>query len=66
MSGKIKRMIDQIVELRAQGNLLVADTTRAKLIFKGVNPEKFTYMSLDDPRIEEKLRNIAAELGVSL
>lgn len=66
MAGRIKRMIDQIVEQRAKGNLIVADTTKAKLIFKGVNPDKFTYTSFDDPAIEAKLRDIAAAMGVSL
>ena len=66
MAGNIKRMIDRIVEQRAKGNLVIVDTTKAKLIFKGVNPEKFTSTSVDDPRIEAKLRDIAADMGVSI
>ena len=63
---RIKRMIDRIVEQRAKGNLLVVETTIAKLIFKGVNPKKFTSASADDPDVEAKLREIAADMGVSL
>jgi hypothetical protein len=66
MAGRIKRMIDLIIECRAKGNLLLTDTTKAKLIFKGVNPDAFTALSPDDPRTEERVRIIAAELGVSL
>ena len=59
-------MINLIVERRAKGNPLLIETTRAKLIFKGVHPEAFTSTSSDDPLLEEKIRAIAAELGVSL
>lgn len=66
MAGRIKRMIDRIIEQRAKGNLILVDTTKAKLIFKGINPEAFTASSPDDPLVEGRIRMIAAELGVSL
>jgi hypothetical protein len=66
MAGNIKRMIDRIVEQRAKGNPIVIDTTKAKLSFKGVNPDRFTSASLDDPAIEAKLKDIAADMGVTL
>ncbi len=66
MAGRIKRMIDVIIEQRAKGNPLLMDTTKAKLIFKGVNPDGFTPTSPDDPALEARLRCIATEMGVSL
>ena len=66
MAGQIKCLVDRIVERRAKGDPLLVETTRAKLIFKGINPEAYTTTSPDDPLIEEKIRAIAAQLGVSL
>jgi hypothetical protein len=66
MAGSTKRLIDLIIERRAKGNPLLVDTTKAKLIFKGVNPDAFTALSPDDPVVETKIRIIAFELGVSL
>jgi hypothetical protein len=66
MAGRIKQLIDQIVERRAKGNLVVADTTRAKLIFKGINPDRYSMASPDDPEMEERIRAIAVQLGVTL
>ncbi|HUJ96002.1 MAG TPA: hypothetical protein VLW84_12100 [Terriglobales bacterium] len=64
MAGRLKSLIDLIIEQRARGEPLLMETTKAKLIFKGINPAAFTSMSPDDPRIEEKIRAAAAELGV--
>jgi hypothetical protein len=66
MSGQIKKMLDQIIELRAKGNKAVAMSTRARLTLKGINLELHTSYSQDDPAIVEKVRRIAQEFGVSL
>jgi len=66
MAGQIKRLIDEIVEQRAKGNPLLVETTRAKLIFKGLNPARFHGGSPDDPKIIAKVRAIAVDLGVEL
>ncbi|HUJ95253.1 MAG TPA: hypothetical protein VLW84_08325 [Terriglobales bacterium] len=66
MAGRIKGLIDLILEQRAKGDPFLIDTTTAKLIFKGVNPERFTSTSPDDPSVEARIKAIAAELGVSL
>ncbi len=66
MPGKIKKMVDEIIELRAKGNKAVALSTRARLTLKGINLEQHTPYSPDDPAIIEKVRRIAQEFGVSL
>ena len=66
MAGLIKRLIDSIIEQRAKGNPVIVETTKAKLILKGVNPEKFNCASTDDPGVEARVRAIAAQLGVVL
>jgi hypothetical protein len=66
VGGNIKRMIDRILELRAHGNPILLETTRAKLIFKGINPDTFSEASPEDPKVEAKIREIAADWGVFL
>lgn len=63
MAGKIKNLIDQIVEQRSKGNAIVASSTRTKLILKGINPTKYNEHSEDDPVILQKLMEIAKELS---
>ena len=66
MAGRIKRMIDTLIEKRSNGNPTIVNTTRAKLRLKGISPDNYTLTSEDDPVIIEKLSNIAKELGISL
>lgn len=64
MPGKIKHLTDTIIEERAQGNPTIANTTKTKLILKGINPDAYTSSSPDDPEVIEKLRALADELGI--
>jgi hypothetical protein len=50
----------------SKSNPILASTTRTKLILKGINPNKFTQDSPDDPVILEKLKDIAEAFGVKL
>lgn len=66
MPGKVREMIEEIIEERSKGNPAIREMTKAKLILKGLNPNKFNKYSYDDPKIIEKLWNIKKELiGVS-
>jgi hypothetical protein len=64
MPGQTKRLIDSILERRSKGNPTLFFATKTKLILKGVNPDKYTAESPDDPAMIAKVRAIAAELGV--
>jgi hypothetical protein len=66
MAGQIKQMLDQIIETRSQGDSFLALTTKTKLVFKGIHPEKYDCNSEDDPLVINKVRQIALELGVTL
>ncbi len=66
MPGQIKTMIDKIIEQRSKGNATLENTTRTKLLLKGIDPAKFGSTSPDDPAIITKLRSLAGELSVSL
>ncbi|WP_319507756.1 hypothetical protein [uncultured Methanolobus sp.] len=66
MSGKIKKMIDQIIEKKSNNDNALVSSLNAKMCLKGVIPKKYDALSPDDPAIIDKLQNIAAEWGVSL
>ncbi|MBU0982143.1 hypothetical protein KKC94_05635 [Patescibacteria group bacterium] len=64
MAGKIKLLIDEIINTRAQGNKTVENCVRTKLILKGIDPDLFDNSSDDDPNIIEKLQKVAEEYNV--
>jgi hypothetical protein len=37
MAGKIKKLIDSLIEQRSQGSASIATTTRTKLLLKGID-----------------------------
>ncbi|MCA1064376.1 hypothetical protein QTG56_22415 (plasmid) [Rossellomorea sp. AcN35-11] len=62
--GKAKAIIDKIIQDRSKGNPTLEKTTRTKLTLKGINPDKFTSSTPDDPAVITKLESLAKELGV--
>ena len=66
MAGKIKRMIDTIIDKRSGGNPAFASSTKVKMLLKGISPDKYTETSQDDPVTIEKLLNLAKELNINI
>jgi hypothetical protein len=66
VAGKIKQTIDKIIEERSRGNEVIRNTTRTKLIIKGINPNKYTAESEDNPEILTRLQQIANEMSIKL
>lgn len=66
MTGRIRRMLDEVVEKRARGNPTIRSITVTKLVLKGIDPDKFNASSPDDAEVIARVRQIAAEFGVSL
>ncbi len=66
MAGKIKKMLNDIIVQKSGGNITFATVTKTKLILKGLNPDKFTSLSADDPTIIAKVQAAAKEMGVTL
>jgi hypothetical protein len=62
MSGKIRLTIDAIFAERAGKSSLIRDVIETKLILKGINPQRYTLESEDDPVILEKLENVIKDL----
>ena len=66
MAGQVKTIIDRIIDQRGSGNKVLMNTTRTKLLLKGIDPEAFTESTEDDPAILDKIKAIAEEFGVKL
>jgi hypothetical protein len=66
MAGQVKVLIDRIIQERSKGNAVLASTTQTKLILKGFDPAKYDSNSPDDPQVIARLREVAAELSVTL
>lgn len=66
MAGRIKHLIDSIIAQRAKGDPALINTTKTKLLIKGINPDKYTPQSEDDNVVIGRLENIARELGLSI
>ncbi|HWQ68268.1 MAG TPA: hypothetical protein VN372_15545 [Methanospirillum sp.] len=66
MAGKIQALIDEIIEIRSHGNPGLASTTKAKLLLKGIDPNKYNSQSPDDPVIIAKVRQCAQEMGIEV
>jgi diguanylate cyclase (GGDEF)-like protein len=58
LAGKIKKMIELIIQERSHGNPAIAEMTKAKFILKGLNPDKYDSNSEDDPILIKKLLTI--------
>jgi hypothetical protein len=62
MAGKIRLMIDSIINQRAKDNPMLERVIKTKLILKGINPNKYTLQSEDDPVVIGKLEKMIADL----
>jgi hypothetical protein len=62
MAGKIKIMIDSVIEQRAKGNTMLEGVIRTKLMLKGIDPKKYTLQSDDDPAVISKLEALVRDL----
>ncbi len=66
MPGQIKTMIDKIIAQRSKGNVVLVNTTKTKLLLKGIDPDKFGAASPDDAAIIARLQTLANEFSVTL
>ena len=62
MAGQIKKLIDNIVEQRSQGNKVLQGVVKMKLILKGIDPKNYTEASPDDPEVLGKLLELMHDL----
>ncbi len=62
MAGKIRQMIDTIINQRAKDNPMLERVIKTKLILKGINPNRYTMQSDDDPAVIGKLEKMMQDL----
>jgi hypothetical protein len=62
MAGKIKQMIDTLITLRAKDNAMLVGIIKTKLMLKGIDSNKFTAQSADNPVLIGKLEALLKEL----
>jgi hypothetical protein len=58
MAGKIRQMIDFIIDHTAKDNPMMERVIKTKMILKGINPAKYTAQSDDDAAIIAKLEGM--------
>lgn len=66
MAGQVRKMLDQIIIQKSNGNPTIMAATKTKLILKGLNPDKFSATSEDSFDLIKKVREAANEMGVRL
>jgi len=63
MAGKVNELIKKLIDKRSNGNQVVANMVKIKLLLKGIRPDSWTPASPDDPEIIAKIRAIALTMG---
>lgn len=66
MAGKVKALIDRLIELRTKGDKGLVAPLKIKLIMKGVDPDLFDANSSDDAAVIQRVTKIAREMGYEL
>ena len=66
MAGIIRQMIDTIINQRAKDNAMLVGVVKTKLMLKGIDPNKFSTQSPDDPAVIAKLEAVIKDLKSAL
>ena len=64
--GKAKKLIDELIEKKAQGNAFQVSNVKMKLMFKGIIPDKITDDTPDTDDIIAKIYEVAKDFSISL
>lgn len=65
MAGKIRQMIDHVLDHVEKDNPMLARVIKTKMILKGINPARFTDQSEDDPAIIARLEEMMQAFSVA-
>lgn len=58
MAGNVKRLLDELIEVRARGNAGVEHFLRAHLRLNGIDPGRYNEGSADEPQTERRLQQM--------
>lgn len=66
MAGQVHEAIQKIIKARGHGNPVLERGTKIKLLLKGIDASKWTPGAPDDEAMLSRVKQAAAELGVSI
>ncbi|MCC8165648.1 MAG: hypothetical protein LIQ31_05765 [Planctomycetes bacterium] len=66
MPGKVKAMIEELIQLRTRGERALVAPLKIKLIMKGIDPDTFDDSTPDNPLIIQRVSTIAKEMGFDI
>lgn len=64
--GRTKLLLDSIITQRSGGDPRIAKIIKTKLMLKGINPDAYSFDTMDDPQIVYRLKALAEKLGVHI
>jgi hypothetical protein len=64
--GRIKLILETIIVMKSKGNPKIAMSLKNQFIKKGLDPDRYSYMTPDNPILLKKLETLARSLGVLL
>jgi len=64
--GKTKRLIDELIEKKANGNGFQTSNIKMKLMFKGIIPDKINQDTPDSDEIISKIYEVAKDFNITL
>jgi len=64
--GKTKRLIDELIEKKANGNSFQVSNIKMKLMFKGIMPDKINEDTPDSEEIILKIYEVAKDFNINL
>lgn len=64
--GQAKRLIDELIEKKAQGDSFQVSNIKLKLIFKGIIPDKITSETEDTEELLSKIYEVAENFNIKL
>ncbi len=64
--GKAKKMIDELIEKKAQSNSFQVNNIKMKLMFKGIIPDDITDDTPDTEELISKIEGVAEQFEVNL
>jgi len=64
--SKLKLLIDELIEKKAQGNNFQIMNIKMKLLFKGIDADKITLETRDTEELLSKIYEIAENFNIKL
>lgn len=58
MAGQVKQLIERYIHQRTRGDPAQRHFVRAHLLIKGINPDKYTETTADDPTVLAQLNQM--------